>query len=67
MSEIVVANVFFSSDKQTGIVGGTSNTFSFNVDNTQVIAVNSTSFSVRTGNNVTVDIKALIQIYSLAT
>jgi hypothetical protein len=65
MSEIVVANVFFSSDKQTGIVGGTSNTFSFNVDNTQVIAVN--SFSVRTGNNVTVDIKALIQIYSLAT
>jgi hypothetical protein len=72
MSEIVVANVFFTSDKQTGIVGGTTNTFSFKVDNTNILTVNSSTFSVNTntfnvysGNSV-IDIKALIQIYSLA-
>lgn len=65
MSEIVVANVFFTSDKQSGIVGGTSNTFSFKVDNTSVLSVNSSTFSVYSGNNA-IDIKALIQIYTLA-
>jgi pyridoxal/pyridoxine/pyridoxamine kinase len=65
MSEIVVANVFFSSDKQTGLVGGASNTFSLNVDNNQVLVVNSSTFSVKTGNTTT-EIKTLIQIYSLA-
>lgn len=65
MSEIVVANVFFTSDKQSGIVGGTSNTFSFKVDNTSVLSVNSSTFSVYSGNNA-IDIKTLIQIYTLA-
>ena len=49
MSEIVVANVFFSSDKQTGLVGGTPNTFSIIAGNTTSLIANSAGITL---NNV---------------
>lgn len=49
MSEIVVANVFFSSDKQTGIIGGTTaNSFTFVAQNTTVLVANSSGLIINT-------------------
>lgn len=46
MSEIVAANVFFSSDKQTGIIGGTPNTFSIIAGNTTSLIANSSGVTL---------------------
>jgi hypothetical protein len=65
MSEIVVANVFFSSDKNVGVIGGTPNTFSFKADGNTVLTVNSSSVYMYNANSA-IDIKTLIQVYTLA-
>lgn len=54
MSELIVSNVFFVSDKSTGIVGGaTGNTFSFKVNGSDKLIVNSSSLSFNTAFSVT--------------
>lgn len=56
MSEIVVANLFFDSDKNTGIIGGTTtDTFTIRAGSVDQLIANSTSITfpgsaVYTGN-----------------